>query len=115
MKFNNTEIKTPSMLSFKPEKVWSSNTKRTASGLMVGDVIAIKETITITWNTLSPQQVAQLDAIISNAFFNVTFMDPRSNTEVTKQFYASTPTYSVYSYVNNMFKYTGTALDIIER
>lgn len=115
MKFNDTEFKEPSSINFRPEKIWSSNTKRTSSGLMVGDVIAIKDTISLMWNILTPEELVTLDAIISNAFFNMTYLDPRTNATITKEFYASTPSYTVYSYVEGMYKYQGTAVDIIER
>ena len=62
-------------LTIKKEKVWSNNTGRVANGDMVGDLIAIKYTLEITWPMLSRADAAKIDAAISPAFFNVTFPD----------------------------------------
>ena len=49
------------------EKVWSANTGRTASGKMVGSVIAKKTTIKIKWPVLTPEQVSKIEAAVSDA------------------------------------------------
>lgn len=80
-------------LTIKKEKVWSNNTGRVANGDMVGDLIAIKYTLEITWPMLSRADAAKIDAAISPAFFNVTFTDPGSNSRITKRCYSNTPSY----------------------
>lgn len=45
----------------------------------------------------------------------MTFLDPGSNSRITKRFYAGTPTYPVYSYVNGMLTYNGVKVDLIEK
>lgn len=82
-------------LTIKKEKVWSNNTGRVANGDMVGDLIAIKYTLEITWPMLSRADAAKIDAAISPAFFNVTFTDPGSNSRITKRCYSNTPSYPV--------------------
>lgn len=83
-------------LTIKKEKVWSNNTGRVANGDMVGDLIAIKYTLEITWPMLSRADAAKIDAAISPAFFNVTFTDPGSNSRITKRCYSNTPSYPVF-------------------
>ena len=56
-------------LTIKKEKIWSNNTGRVANGDMVGDLIAIKYTLEITWPMLSRADAAKIDAAISPAFF----------------------------------------------
>ena len=71
-------------LTVTKEKIWSKNTGRAANGEMVGDLIAIKYTLKCSWPPLTREQVAVIDKAVSPAFFNVTFLDPGTNTKVTK-------------------------------
>lgn len=100
-------------LTIKKEKIWSNNTGRAADGEMMGDLVAIKYTLEITWPMLSRADVAKIDAAISSAFFNVTFTDPGSNSRITKRFYSNTPSYPVYSYVDGVKTYKGVGATLI--
>lgn len=102
-------------ITFSKEKIWSKNTGRTASGKMVGDVIAIKTTMSISFPVLSGEQVKELDAALEPAFIDVYFKDPRKNEYTTKTFYAGTPSYPVYSYAKGLPEYVGTTVDLIEQ
>ena len=104
-----------SILTIKKEKVWSNNTGRVANGDMVGDLIAIKYTLEITWPMLSRADAAKIDAAISPAFFNVTFTDPGSNSRITKRCYSNTPSYPVYSYVDGVKTYKGVGATLIQK
>lgn len=83
------------------------------NGDMVGDLIAIKYTLEITWPMLSRADAAKIDAAISPAFFNVTFTDPGSNSRITKRCYSNTPSYPVYSYVDGVKTYKGVGATLI--
>lgn len=100
-------------LKITAEKVWSENTGRTADGTMVGDIIAIKPKLEIELPPMSRSEVASLDAAISSAFFSVTYSDPRTNSRVTGTFYANSPSYPVYSYVNGLPTYVGVKVNLI--
>ena len=100
-------------LTIKKEKIWSNNTGRAADGEMMGDLIAIKYTLEITWPMLSRADVAKIDTAISSAFFNVTFTDPGSNYRITKRCYSNTPTYPVYSYADGVKTYKGVGATLI--
>jgi hypothetical protein len=102
-------------ITFTKEKIWSKNTGRTASGKMVGDVIAIKTKMEITFPPLSGEQVMKLDAALEPAFIEVYFKDPRKNAYTTKTFYAGTPSYPVYSYAKKLPEYVGVAVDLVEQ
>jgi hypothetical protein len=47
------------------EIIWSENAGRTASCLFVGDVRAVKKTLTITWNELTYSEVSTIKNHIS--------------------------------------------------
>lgn len=102
-------------ITITKEKIWSKNTGRATNGSMVGDVIAIKTKMQVSWNILSGEQVAVLDAALEPAFISVYFKDPRLNAYTTKTFYAGTPTYPVYSYATGLPEYVGCAVDLIEQ
>jgi len=107
--------KQPGGIVIMKEKIWSKNAGRAANGVMVGDIVAIKNKLQITWPPLSPDQVIAIDAVISKAFFAVKYLDPSSNTLVTRIFYAGTPTYSVYSYATGFKQYDGVGVDLVEK
>jgi hypothetical protein len=102
-------------LNISKEKIWSSNTGRAADGGMIGDLVAIKYTLECEWPALSRAEVAAIDSAISSAFFSVTFTDPGSNSRTTRTFYAGTPVYSVYSYIDGVRTYSGTKVTLIEQ
>lgn len=103
-------------LTISKEKVWSENTGRAADGKVIGDLVAIKYKLQCEWPPLSRDDVAKIDRAISPAFFNVIFLDPGSNARITRRFYAGTPTYPVYNYVNGSgLTYNGVKVDLVEQ
>lgn len=115
---NEVDMPTPSKITITKEPIWSSNTGRSSTGLMIGDIIGYKYKLQIEWPILSQVQSALLDnAITSKAFFPVKFIDPAdaSGEFTTKTMYASAPPYPVYSYAAGIPRYTGVALDLIEQ
>lgn len=113
---NNILMPSPKSMDIKKEPIWSKNTSRTASGDMVGDIIAYKYNIDIVWPTLSASDVKKIEnSITQSAFFNVGFIDPATNILTTKSFYAGTPTYPVYSYANGLKTYSGMSVTFIQQ
>ncbi len=100
-------------LTVKKEKVWSSNTGRACNAEMIGDVIGRKYTLSCSWPPLSNEQVAVIDNAIDPAFFSVTFS--HKGERITRTFYAGTPTYPVYSYVDGVKTYQGVGVELIEK
>ena len=73
LKFEEETVATPAEITFCNNKIWSGNAGRTANCLMVGDIRAIKKTVTIKWYHLTGEQTAQINKYISNVdspFFN---------------------------------------------
>lgn len=119
LKINGVAMPDPALegVTIATEKVWSSNTGRTASGKMVGSVIAKKTTIKIKWPVLTPEQVSKIEAAVSDAdhpFVPVQYVDMCGN-RVTKTVYFGTPTYTVYSWANGLRLVKDTAVDGIEQ
>ena len=117
LKLNNIEMPTPKLegISISKEKIWSKNTGRTASGKMVGDIIAIKTTISIEFPPLSPAEIETVESVVSNAslpFFSYELNDGYK-TE-TKIVYAGTPSKKLYSVVDGINHYTGFRIELVE-
>lgn len=76
---NATALPTPSIngISVANEPIWSSKTGRNASGKMIGDIIAWKKTISISWPPLTMTEAALIrDTIIAcGPFMNLWYYD----------------------------------------
>lgn len=87
-------------------KIWSENTKRTASCKMVGDIKAVKATLSITWSKMTQSQLDELDKAINNPnkpFFPIVYVD-QSGMEIEKTFYSnSSIEYTRKKYHENFF------------
>ncbi|MGN0464896.1 MAG: hypothetical protein ACI4F9_00935 [Lachnospiraceae bacterium] len=67
-------LPSPTQIKMSDEIIWSSNTGRVASGTMVGDVIAEKVTVTITWEMLTEAEVASIRSSMPAGFFSITVL-----------------------------------------
>lgn len=72
---NGQAMPCPVQLAVGEEIIWSANTGRTDSGKMVGDVVAEKTTLNITWGILTETEYAKIKNNIKPGFFSVTFRD----------------------------------------
>ena len=52
-------------INVQPQVIWSENAGRTASCLFVGDIRAVKQTMTITWNELTYNEVSTIQSHIT--------------------------------------------------
>ena len=115
LKIGGVEMPPVQKLTITREPIWSKNTGRSASGTMVGDVVAVKYKLQVTFVPLSDAQAAVLAAATSPAFFNVTFHDPEDNKDKTVKMYAGSLPFDVYSYVDFLPRYVGTSISLIEK
>ena len=97
------------------EKIWNKKTGRSATGKMIGDVIATKHKVSCKWGALDREDVAKIDQAITPAWIDVTFTDPGTDKTVTKEMYAGTPTYPVFRYERGVKTYKGVTVNLIER
>lgn len=126
LKINNYTPPTPDEGGVKigKQKIWSENTRRNAKCNMVGDVKAIKTTLSITWSKLTQSQLTSLDSKINNPdkpFFPITYVE-QSGEEVTKTFYSdSSIEYTRKKYRRNSngeytdIYYTDVTVNFIEK
>ena len=57
LKSGDVVLPAPTSLTVSDEIIWTSDTGRTLSGTMVGDVVAEKKNLTIKWEFLTEEQV----------------------------------------------------------
>ena len=65
----------PISLSVDDEIIWSSDTGRTMSGIMIGDIVAEKKNIGIEWAFLQESEVKLIKSTIVAGFVPLTFRD----------------------------------------
>lgn len=104
-------------VTISSEKIWSSNTGRTASGKMAGTIVAIKTTIKIKWPVLTPSQVSVIEQAVSDPehpFVPITYTNMQGR-KVTKTVYFGTPSYTIYSLADGFQYVTGVEVEGIEQ
>lgn len=72
---NGVDLPAPISIKVDDEIIWSSNTGRTASGLMTGDVIAKKKTISISWGVMNDTDMKKIKNNLIDGFFPFKFHD----------------------------------------
>lgn len=74
-KANNITLPSPVSFSSNDELIWSTNTGRSASGEMIGDIITQKKACTITWSYITEAQLATIVQALAGTFFPFQFRD----------------------------------------
>ena len=108
------ELPSPVSISVNDEIIWTSDTGRTLSGLMVGDVVAEKKNLSIKWGVLTETEMLLIKNSLSAGFYPVTFHD--DGIELTMSSYRSTLTKEQIGYLSDgIFYYRSASVSIIER
>ena len=71
----STVLPAPVEMSIDDEIIWSSSTGRSAAGYMIGDVVAEKKTIDISWAFITEEELAVIKNIMIAGFFPISFRD----------------------------------------
>ncbi|MCC8063770.1 MAG: hypothetical protein LIO70_01635 [Clostridiales bacterium] len=112
------KMPTPALegLTITREKIWSSDTGRTASGKMVGTIVAVKTKVAIKWPVLTMDEVETIEGAVSSStpFVTMTYTD-MTGAVTTKTVYFGTPSYTVYSYADGTQYVKDVTVDGIER
>ena len=119
LRINGVAVKAPKVggITRKSEKVWSSNTGRTASTRMVGTILGIKKTISFSWPPLTQAERDRIEAQVSNTsapFVPVEITLPDGGTERT-ECYFGTPSFKEWEYIGGQWMCTDGKVDAIER
>lgn len=104
-------------ITITPEAIWSNNAGRTSSCEFVGDIRAVKTTLSISWNNLTYADVKKIRAAFTHfgkPFFNITFTDD-TGTRQTVRCYSTLPSSSIHTYRDSAGNVTGMAVDIVQK
>lgn len=100
--------------SVTPNRIWSKNTARSATGKLHGDIVTTKYTVKGKWAIMSQSEVTKLSKAVTPAFFSATFYDEQDN-EKTKTFYCADITYNLQKVTKNDKVYTDVSVELIEQ
>lgn len=99
------------------EPIWASNTGRSSTGKMIGDVVAWKTTIAVTWPPLSFAEAKKIRDAIKNAgaFFKIKYHDFSADSMVEKTVYASNIPRALYSLAAGYRRHTDITITFVEQ
>lgn len=119
LKINGQVMPAPKVggMKIKPEKIWSKNTGRSAATTMLGTILAIKNTVEISWPPLTVEQVIDIESVVSNPelpFVPMSYTDQTGRPH-TMNVYFGTPSYSCFDWINGQWMVTDAAVSGIEQ
>ena len=115
MKIQGVTIKTPSSMTWGYADFSSEESGRTLDGLSHKDIIAQKVKLVCVWsNPTATETSALLQAVCPYAYRNVTYLDPITNTEVTKSFYTGDKSAPVKTYAFSDAIYSSVSFNFVE-
>lgn len=104
----------PTSLSVNDELIWTSDTGRTLSGYMVGDVVAEKKTVSVKWEYLTETEVQTIKNTLIPGFFPFSFRD--DGIEITIQSYRGTMAKEHLGRLSDgIYYYKSVSVDIVQR
>ena len=119
LKIGTTTVHEPAFggVSITDEPIWGSNTGRASDGKMVGDIVAWKKTVTVTWPPLSFSDSQTLRNAIVNAgaFFKLTYNDFSSSQTVETTVYCGNIPRAIYSLAQGLQRHTGVTIKFVEQ
>lgn len=119
MVINGVTVAAPKQggVSITDEPIWASNTGRSSTGKMVGDIVAWKTTVAVTWPPLSFSESKKLRDAIKSAppFFKIKYPDFSGSTQVEKTVYAGNVPRTLYSIAEGQRRHTGITITFIEQ
>lgn len=114
LKCGNIVLPAPVSISIGDEIIWSSSTGRTLSGLMVGDVVAEKKNLNVSWGVLTEAEYLLIKNNLVAGFFPIIFHDDGVDLEISV--YRGTLSKEVLGRLSDgIFYYRSVSVDIIQR
>lgn len=89
--------------------------ERNANATMIGEIIATKAKIELSWSYLSAADLSKLLTAIKPTFFNATYTDPVANALRTSTFYKGGRSMPVMDCINGVIRYKDVKFNLIER
>ena len=100
------------------KKIWSKNTGRGSTGLMVGDIVAIKQTVDIKWTGIGTAEYDKIHNIVDNqqkAFVSLTLKRNSADPGDTIVIYSGDTTYPINHIVDDETCYADITINFVEQ
>lgn len=106
---SGVSLPSPTQIQISDELIWSSNTGRVTDGTMVGDAIAQKKSIEITWEYVSESEASTISSALVMGFFPVTVLG------VSATVYRGTLKKEAMAPVNGTQYYSSVSVTLIQQ
>lgn len=107
-------IPAPVSIAINDELIWTSDTGRLMDGLMVGEVVAEKKTISLKWQFLTEDEMLLIKNNMTGGFFSFTFRD--DGMDMTIEVYRGTMAKERLPYMGDgVRRYRSVSVDAIQR
>lgn len=104
----------PVSITINDEIIWTSDMGRTMDGMMVGDPVAEKKTVSVKWGVLPESDISLIKRTLVAGFFPFTFRDDGIN--ITIECYRGTLSKEQIGRLGDgIFWYRSATVDIIQR
>lgn len=119
LKIDSTWVADPALggITITDEPIWASNTGRSSTGKMIGDIVAWKTTIEVSWPPLTFDQAKTIRNALKNAgeFFTLTYYDMDASETVTKTVYCSNIPRTMYSLAQRYRYHQGVKVKFVQQ
>lgn len=110
---NGVTLPSPIEIGTSEEIIWSANTGRSTTGLMIGDVVAEKRTLNIRWGVLTAAEYDSIRTNIRSGFHPFTITADGTTTTITS--YRGAITATMLGTFGGVTYYRDTAVSIIQQ
>ncbi len=113
IKGGGVTLPSPVSITAGNEIIWSSNTGRSASGKMIGDVIAEKTTFAVNWGVLTRAELESIRTALVSGFLTFSLIEDGTATTVTA--YRGTLSAVLLGSFGGVTYYKDATVSVIER
>jgi len=113
IKINGIDITAPTTYTIGIMDI--SKAQRNAAGTIFINRIATKRKLTLSWQFLYDYELSAILQLISDVFFDVTYVDPQTNAITTKTFYCGDRSTTAIDYTNGKMRWKDVKFDLIEQ
>ena len=115
-KVNNVDIPCPSKCDIGYQDISAPDSGRTLDGLMWANKIGQKVKLELEWLGVSDEDAATILQAFDPEYFNITYRDAKTNSIVTKNFYAGDRKATTYWWSDDdEMTFSNITLNVIER
>lgn len=110
---NGTLLPSPDAITAADEIIWSADTGRSASGKMLGDVIAEKETFNVEWGVLTKAEYGVIRSALLSGFHPFAITIDGTTDTITS--YRGTLTAPLLGTFGGVTYYKGVTVSVIQQ